>query len=392
MIDNLIQLLVLSILSSLTILYLFIKINIDNTNFTKNNMASFVLLLSGVSVITYKYAGYYKVIINCAIIILLNYVCLKRNFLNSIVNSVLVLIVFSIGDIFSAIVLMNIMDVKLAAIQSNPFFSFLSNILIFISVNIVIFFMKVVIEKIKILRKDRETLVLLAVNAFIAGLLLFISLKTYEYVLLNSSNIDTGYLNFQVVLSLILLFSVSLTTLIIANKYISNTKKFKEILEASKIDKMTDTLNREAGLDLLKDSIEERKRNNNFITICYVDINNLKKVNDNYGHIEGDNLIRKVSDVIRVSLRKTDAVSRLGGDEFLVIFLDCKIDGAKEVLNRIDSKLKELSSGSRYEIGISYGFCEIEPKLSVSLENIIEMADKEMYKIKQQPKENFIEI
>ncbi|MGD9569778.1 MAG: GGDEF domain-containing protein [Sedimentibacter sp.] len=207
-----------------------------------------------------------------------------------------------------------------------------------------------------------------------------------------SNNVEEKYLNVQAVISLIFLFSICLTLLIITNKFINNKRKYKDLIETAKLDKMTDTYNREAGLNLLRDFIEERRASNNSLTICYIDINNLKYVNDNYGHSEGDKLIKLVADAIKKNLRETDAVARIGGDEFLVTFLDCTTSGAQVVLNRINEALKNLSMERKYEISISHGFYEIDPKINISIDHLIELADKEMYKLKKQYKKELAEI
>jgi len=392
MINNIFQLYILCLIGGLILMYLFLKINIDDTNFTKKGILSFIILYSILIVISYKYSGYYKTLINYALLIVLNFICFRRTILNSTIISTIVYIVYCIGDISAGITLMNLPNVDIVTIQSKPYFALLINILVFAYINIVIYLMKFIIDKVKLIKKDKETAILLMANSIIISLLLVVSMKIYEYLLRISNNVDNKYLNSQAVIILILLFSISLTILIFVNKYINNKHKYKDIVEVSKLDKMTDTLNREAGLNLLRNSIEERRINNNPITICYVDINNLKHINDTYGHQEGDNLIKQVTSVIIKNLRETDTIARLGGDEFLITFLDCKTSCAEGVLNRINEALKELSKESIYGISISHGFCEIDPRLNISIDYLIELADKEMYKLKRKFKEGLLEV
>lgn len=387
MINNIFQLLILGLSNGLILMYLFIKINLDDKLFSKKSKILFVILIGLLIIVAYKYGGNYKILFNYVFIIVLNYLCFNRTILNSIIISTIVFIVYFIGDVIAGITLMNLPNINVNIIQSNPYFSLLISILIFIYTNIIIYLMKSIINTVKVIKKDKEIAVLLIVNSIIITLLLFVSSKTYEYLLKISNNVDTKYLNMQALIILILLFSISLTILIFANKYINNKRKYKNIVEVSKLDKMTDTLNREAGLSMLRDSIEERRISNNSITICYIDINNLKYVNDTYGHPEGDNLIKQVTNVIKKNLRETDAIARLGGDEFLITFLDCKASYAEGIMNRINEALKELSKESTYEISISHGFYEIDPKLNISIDYLIELADKEMYKLKRKYKE-----
>lgn len=155
-------------------------------------------------------------------------------------------------------------------------------------------------------------------------------------------------------------------------------------------DTMTGVLNRRTGLEILEQYFRLSKRKNQILTICYFDINNLKDTNDNYGHKEGDFMIITVVSVIKNNLRESDIVCRLGGDEFLVIFIDCPEKEAKKIVNRIDEEIdtfndKELKP---YKIIVSRGYAEYIPGEDITIHELISIADVEMYKNKKQLKQN----
>ncbi|MEH7331228.1 GGDEF domain-containing protein [Neobacillus drentensis] len=105
-------------------------------------------------------------------------------------------------------------------------------------------------------------------------------------------------------------------------------KKEAELLQHASIDMLTGIRNRRSGIELLRELLKEDKQE--FI-ICYIDINNLKIVNDRFGHSIGDDLIKTCCETISENLDHQDVLFRLGGDEFIVIFFKKKIENVEEV-------------------------------------------------------------
>ncbi len=86
------------------------------------------------------------------------------------------------------------------------------------------------------------------------------------------------------------------------------------------------------GIETLERLIAVSKRTDTPLSIVYVDVNNLKSVNDHYGHQEGDQLIKDVTDILTMSIRESDRLSRLGGDEFLLIFPRQDYDAVTQIM------------------------------------------------------------
>lgn len=163
-------------------------------------------------------------------------------------------------------------------------------------------------------------------------------------------------------------------------------KKLEEQLQFyATTDSLTSVLNRNAGMLILENAIKEAKRNNQSVTICFIDINFLKQINDAYGHNEGDKLIVTISTVLKEALRESDSICRLGGDEFLLIMPNCSEEQAHEVGARIERRMEHCNALELrpYEISLSYGFAEYSSCCSQSIEELLENADRRMYQMKQ---------
>ena len=87
-------------------------------------------------------------------------------------------------------------------------------------------------------------------------------------------------------------------------------------------------------------------------------------------------------------MRESDILSRIGGDEFLLIFPDCRLNEVKFIWRRVQKSLRERNSrsDSKYNISASYGFAETDSGNALSVEEIIQIADKRMYDHKRRTK------
>ena len=163
---------------------------------------------------------------------------------------------------------------------------------------------------------------------------------------------------------------------------IKERKRIEEKLEYYAFtDSMTGIPNRRTGLIQLEKELDSSAISKKPVSICFLDIDGLKDVNDVYGHNEGDYLINTVSRLIKDSLRDVDSVSRMGGDEFLIVFPDCRMEGAYEAISRIQMKMKQHdeTSGKPYNLHFSYGIEEVNGYNNIQLDELIKTADKKMY-------------
>lgn len=161
----------------------------------------------------------------------------------------------------------------------------------------------------------------------------------------------------------------------------SDVTEFTKVSRTARTDELTSMLNRRAGKEKLAELIEEAKANAKIVTVVLCDVNQLKKINDMYGHLEGDRLLRYFSAVMRQNISKRDLVFRLSGDEFVLAFYNRDAKEAEKKVQWIMKQLKEEKNNFSvyYEVSFSYGLMEIYPEDQYILSDIISRADEYMY-------------
>jgi len=140
----------------------------------------------------------------------------------------------------------------------------------------------------------------------------------------------------------------------------------------------------------LPNEIKRARRYNRHLSIVLCEIDHLKKVKDNYGHVMGDLLLKEFSACIRESIRAdVDWVARYGGGEFIIILPETDMNGAIHLSERLrgDLRKKEIKIGEiKIDISASFGISGLDPDTpeeKVSLKTMIELADKYLYQAKQ---------
>jgi len=158
----------------------------------------------------------------------------------------------------------------------------------------------------------------------------------------------------------------------------------EELKKLATIDTLMEVYNRRTGLALLENQIKQANRYNKALTICYIDLNNFKEINDSYGHKEGDEVLKLVAKLVKETIRDSDVVCRLGGDELLIIFPCCSLDKANAIWKKITRRLGTVNAerDKPYQVSLSRGFAEYDPTRDISMEQLLAIADKEMYRDK----------
>ncbi|MDC7238314.1 MAG: diguanylate cyclase [Sphaerochaetaceae bacterium] len=187
--------------------------------------------------------------------------------------------------------------------------------------------------------------------------------------------------NFIYILGIILLLLI----IILMYRNITLSKKLlKQEKSQARTDKLTGILNRRACFEVLDEQVEYCKENKSDLTVCFADINQLKNVNDNYGHEVGDLLIKSITEVFIKNIREIDYVCRLGGDEFLVIFPKTNIHQAQKILDQINNQIRKINQSNKYTfvLSFSYGFSQYDDEKCNNSSKLISVADKHMYEDK----------
>jgi diguanylate cyclase (GGDEF)-like protein/PAS domain S-box-containing protein len=163
---------------------------------------------------------------------------------------------------------------------------------------------------------------------------------------------------------------------------ITERKKMEQELERlAHYDSLTGTYNRGYGLSLLKQQLKLAKRKKFPLLLAFTDIDNLKDINDEFGHEKGDMAMAQVTKLFKSILREVDIITRMGGDEFLLVFLDSTLNEIPIIKKRLNKELARLNQISKktYKIGFSVGFSNYDPDNPQPMNELIRIADQNMY-------------
>ena len=161
----------------------------------------------------------------------------------------------------------------------------------------------------------------------------------------------------------------------------------EELSKYATIDMLTGIFNRRVGIAKINELISCSQDDCKEFILCFIDINDLKMVNDLYGHNEGDNYIKTFCELVKSELGATDYFFRMGGDEFIIIFLDKEILEVERIWENIIAHCNDVNVNNHYKITASHGLFHYKSGMKVTIDEIIEYADKMMYKEKKQYKE-----
>lgn len=152
----------------------------------------------------------------------------------------------------------------------------------------------------------------------------------------------------------------------------------------ARLDPLTGILNSRAFNIELEKAIDVHQQDEPF-TLVYTDLDNFKQINDTYGHLEGDNKLCEVVNVLVASARSTDVVARVGGDEFALLLPKTDHRGAKVMLTKLRKHLADINLDSA-KITCSLGAVTfLKPPHNSS--QAMQLADKLMYASKRQGKD-----
>lgn len=145
-------------------------------------------------------------------------------------------------------------------------------------------------------------------------------------------------------------------------------------------DKLTGLANRQAFELIYTQAIREVERSGQPLSILLFDVDRFKRVNDRHGHPVGDRVLAAVAEAARESLRAVDAVCRWGGEEFLVLLKDCRIDDAHALAEKVRERIATLRVDD-VEVTVSLGVAEYRP--GDSRNGLVARADRALYAAKE---------
>jgi diguanylate cyclase (GGDEF)-like protein len=159
----------------------------------------------------------------------------------------------------------------------------------------------------------------------------------------------------------------------------------EELRQLATVDELTGLANRRGFFALGEHELLVAARTRAAVALLFVDVDGLKRVNDELGHSMGDQLLKETADVIRETVRTSDLAGRLGGDEFCVLLMgDPQLD-PQRALDRMRATTAEHNErrGRAFRLSLSIGLSSIPAGRSVTLEELIDAADEGMYEDKR---------
>ncbi|AUT01828.1 GGDEF domain-containing protein [Nostoc sp. CENA543] len=159
----------------------------------------------------------------------------------------------------------------------------------------------------------------------------------------------------------------------------------KSLEELAQKDNLTGLNNRRFFMEIVNNEIVKSVRYKEPLTLAYFDIDDFKKINDQYGHTAGDRLLQLVANQATVTLRKSDVIARIGGDEFAILLPRTDYEASEVVLHRLKTMLVMSMQQEGLSVTVSIGAITFyHPPQSVN--EILEQADNLMYMAKKKGK------
>lgn len=218
------------------------------------------------------------------------------------------------------------------------------------------------------------------------------STEEISWILVMSVPVNTTSIELQALRKVIINWGMVALILAITTGFLlaklknKNIWFIKELEKSATTDDLTGLLNRRAIFERLKYTVDFAKRMNGELSICFIDLDNLKLANDRFGHSSGDKLIILASKAINIKIRKTDIAARLGGDEFLIILPQLNEKDASIVVGRIITYFEiEAKKIFDFDFSLSWGISQWDGA-DDRVDNIIARADKAMYRMKKEKK------
>ncbi len=179
----------------------------------------------------------------------------------------------------------------------------------------------------------------------------------------------------------------TITAVTIVSKDINELKSMEEQLRTLSLsDELTGIYNRRGFFTLGEQQLKLAKRMKKGIFMLYADVDDLKEINDTWGHKEGDLALIETAAVLKKTFRGSDVVARVGGDEFTVIPIGISGDNIEVIAARLQKSIEvhNTEKSCDYNLSLSFGIAYYDPENPCSVEELLAQADKLMYEQKRQ--------
>jgi diguanylate cyclase (GGDEF)-like protein len=200
---------------------------------------------------------------------------------------------------------------------------------------------------------------------------------------------DAGFSGSQALVAAILIALVLLAFALIVPLIRDLRQQHERAEEEAITDELTGLSNHRRFRQILAKEVERARRFDRPLSVVMLDLDDFKEINDNYGHLQGDRVLREVGRILKLESREVDEPARYGGEEFAIALPETRIDGAMEVGERIRRRLDgmriPLDGSGEITIRASVGVAG-SPEQPPDTKTLIKAADQALYRAKQQGK------
>lgn len=156
-------------------------------------------------------------------------------------------------------------------------------------------------------------------------------------------------------------------------------------LQLAVLDELTEISNRRGFMTLVGHAIRMCVRQKMSASLVFFDLDKFKLINDAHGHVEGDRALVTFASILHKTLRESDLVARIGGDEFAALLLDTPKALAIDVITRLQARVDEYNQQAShdYKIDFSFGIVDFDPLVHADVEALLADGDALMYECKQ---------
>jgi diguanylate cyclase (GGDEF)-like protein len=166
-------------------------------------------------------------------------------------------------------------------------------------------------------------------------------------------------------------------------------RKDENLRQLALIDELTQLYNRRGFLSVFQQYLKIARRDDKDLLLLMVDVDGLKVINDNYGHLEGDRAIVDTARVLKKTFRGSDLIGRIGGDEFVVLAVQASDKDVKAIKKRLQANIDQYNQTSKdFTLSLSVGMTAFDPQEEVEFEDLLVLADEDLYHQKRQKRKN----